>query len=258
MLVWTTGEIMPDILALILSALVGYLFGAIPVGYLLVKATKKVDLRRFGSGRTGGTNSFRAAGLLVGVLTSVGDVLKAACAVWLVRAVFAGNVSAAWLPWLEVAAGVLSIVGHNWSVFLGWRGGAGTGPNVGWAGAIWFPVVPIAIVVVLGVLLGIGIASLASLAMAAVVPVSFLVLYLAGVAPYDTTLAYVIGGLIAAALIVWSLRPNIKRLLQGNERIVGPRGKRLAQRAAQRTDAQPKPKAKVKGKAKQNARSISP
>lgn len=215
---------------LVLSALIGYLFGAIPVGYILVKVTKGVDLRKVGSGRTGGTNSFRAGGVIVGVLTSIFDVLKAACGVWLVRVLFADQLSLVWVPWAEVTSGIMSVIGHNWSVFIGWKGGAGTAPNVGWAGAEWFPIVPLAIVVVLGVLLTIGIASIASLAMSAAIPIAFLVLYLAGVEPFDSTLAYVIGGIVAATIITWSLRPNIKRLFQGKERVVGPRAKRLKKR----------------------------
>ncbi len=217
---------MSIIVIILLSALIGYLLGAIPFGFVLVKATKQVDLREFGSGRTGGTNAFRAAGIPIGVITSILDVLKGACAVWVTRALFADMVSAEWLPWIEVTAGVLSVAGHNWSVFIGWRGGAGTGPNVGWAGAIWFPIVPVAVVVVLAVLIGLGIASIASMAMAFAVPISFVVLYLAGVDPYDSTLAYIVGGVAGSALIAWSLRPNIRRLLAGNERLVGPRSRR--------------------------------
>jgi glycerol-3-phosphate acyltransferase PlsY len=222
---------MSNILYLLLSAVIGYLLGAIPVGFLLVRITKGIDLRDFGSGRTGGTNSFRAGGVAVGVLTSILDVVKAACAVWLVRALFADQLPAAWLPWAEVTSGIMSVMGHNWSIFLGFKGGAGTGPNVGWAGAIWFPIVPAAILVVLGVLIFLGIASVASLAMSAVIPIAFGVLYLAGVEPYDSTLAYMIGGIIAGAIIAWSLKPNIKRLLRGEERIVGPRGRRRRRKA---------------------------
>lgn len=224
---------MSNLLFLALSGLIGYLFGAIPVGFILVKLTKGVDLREFGSGRTGGTNSFRAGGLLVGLLTAVGDVLKAACAIWLVEALFryfSADLTAELLPWAEATSGVLSITGHNWSIFLGWGGGAGTGANTGWAGAIWFPVVPIGIVVVLVTLLTVGIASVASLAMSAIIPISFLVLYLIGISPYDETVAYIVGGIVGAALITWSLRPNIRRLIQGTERIVGPRAKRQRRR----------------------------
>ena len=215
---------------IVLSALIGYLFGAIPVGFILVKATKGIDIREFGSGRSGGTNSFRAGGVVVGVLTSVLDVLKAACGVWLVLALFADQLPMDWLPWAEITSGIMSVIGHNWSVFLGWKGGAGTGPNVGWAGAVWPPIVPMAIVVILGVLLTIGIASIASLAMSATILIAFVILYLAGVEPYDSTLAYIVGGIVSAAVITWSLRPNIKRLFEGKERIVGPRARRRKKR----------------------------
>ena len=62
--------------------------------------------------------------------------------------------------------------------------------------------------------------------MAAIIPVVFVVLYLLGYASFDVTPAYWIGGLIAAAVIVWALRPNIKRILNGTERLVGPRARR--------------------------------
>lgn len=213
-----------------LSGGIGYLFGAVPIGYLLVKLTRNVDLREIGSGRTGGTNSFRAGGLLVGILTAVTDVLKAACAIWLVRALFANSYIAERFPWVEIFTGIMSVVGHNWSIFIGWKGGAGTGPNVGWAAAVWLPVVPIAIVVVLGTLLSLGLASVASLAMAAIIPITFTVLYFLGVSPYDSTIAYMIGGVIAALVVAWALRPNIKRLIEGKERVVGPRAKRIKRR----------------------------
>lgn len=212
------------------SALIGYLFGALPIGFLLVKWTRNIDLREIGSGRTGGTNSFRAAGLPVGILTAITDVLKAACAVWLIRAIYSEVLTANALPWVEIVTGLMSVVGHNWSVFLGWGGGAGTGPNVGWAAAIWWPVAPLAGIVVAGLLWLVGMASVASLAMAAVIPLSFLGLYLAGVNPYDHTFAYVIGGILSALVVAWALRPNIKRLLEGKERIVGPRARRMNER----------------------------
>ena len=84
-----------------------------------------------------------------------------------------------------------------------------------------------------------GMASLASLVMSAAIPVAFAVLYIAGVEPYDNTLAYIVGGIISAAIITWSLRPNIMRLVAGEERIVGPRSKqrRNQEEAAAQPDA---------------------
>jgi glycerol-3-phosphate acyltransferase PlsY len=121
----------------------------------------------------------------------------------------------------------MSVVGHNWSVFLGWRGGAGTGPNVGWATALWWPILPISFLVMVGMLLGIGMASVASLTMAVIIPISFIALYLADVPGYADTLAYIVGGLAAASAVIWALRPNIKRLFEGKERLVGPRARAL-------------------------------
>jgi glycerol-3-phosphate acyltransferase PlsY len=134
------------------------------------------------------------------------------------------------LPWALALAGVMSVIGHNWSVFMGWRGGAGTGPNVGWGTALWWPMLPIAIVVMSGMLLGIGMASVASLTMGALIAIVFFVLYVAGIPPFDASLAYIVGGLVAFAIVSWALRPNIKRLLNGTERVVGPRAWRLKRR----------------------------
>lgn len=214
-------------LYLLLGALIGYLFGAIPFGWIFVKIARGIDLRRVKSGRTGGTNAMRAAGPVVGTLTAVGDVLKGASAIWIARAVFAGVMPPDWLPWAEVVVGLFTIVGHNWSVFLGWTGGAGTGPNVGWASAVWWPIAAIAAVVVAGILWFVGIASLASLAMGVLIPAVFAILYFTGVV---STPAYIVGGILTALVVSWALRPNIKRLAEGNERIVGPRARRMEAR----------------------------
>lgn len=214
-----------NLMNVILTGLIGYICGAIPFGYLYVKATKGINILDYGSGRTGGTNSYRAAGLGAGIVTALSDVFKGFAAVWLTRLLFGEALGPELLPWASVFAGVMAVVGHNWSVFLGWRGGAGTGPNVGWAMALWTPIFPISFVVMVVMLVGLGMASVASLTMAAIIPLSFLILYLAGVPGYADTLAYIIGGLASAAVVAWALRPNIKRLLNGNERLVGPRAK---------------------------------
>ena len=215
---------MGNIVYFLAISLLGYICGAIPFGFLYVKWRKGIDIRDIGSGRTGGTNSFRAAGLGVGVVTSVSDVLKGFAAVTLARLLLGGVLSETLLPWALVTAGVMAVVGHNWSIFLGWGGGAGTGPNVAWAAALWLPMLPIAFLVMVGLLLGLGMASVASLAMAAVIPTVFTVRYIAGL---DPTPAYMIGGFAAAVVVIWALRPNIKRLLNGSERVVGPRAKRM-------------------------------
>ena len=215
-----------QILYFILAAAIGYLCGSIPFGYLYVRLFKGEDLRKIGSGRTGGTNSLRAAGLGVGVLTSLSDVLKGAAAVLLTTWLLGDAAGAAALPWLQATAGVLSVVGHNWSVFLKFGGGAGTGPNVGWSSAIWPWVLPIAFLVMGGMLYFVGMASVASLSMAAVTIIVFTWRYVAGI---DPTAAYLVGSIAAGLVVTWALRPNIKRVLNGTERLVGRRAKQREQ-----------------------------
>lgn len=220
-------EDLSNLFIFVVAALLGYFCGAVPFGYMYVKKVKGIDLTKHESGRTGGTNSLRAAGIKVGIVTAVSDVIKGFLSVFLTRLIFADHIAPDVLPWILITAGVFSVIGHNWSIFIAFRGGAGTGPNVGWAGALWWPMIPIAALVMSGMMLGIGMASVASLAMAAIIPVMFIVLYAAGVPGYDDTLAYIIGGFISLSMVTWSLRPNIKRLIAGNERIVGPRAKRI-------------------------------
>ena len=207
------------------AAALGYLCGAIPFGFIYVRLFKGQDLTKIGSGRTGGTNSFRAAGLGVGVLTSFSDVLKGAAAVWLTTRLVGGALGPDLLPWSQALAGVLAVVGHNWSIFLKFGGGAGTGPNVGWSAAIWPWIFPIAFLVMGGMLYFVGMASVASLSMAAVTIIIFAIRFAMGV---DTTLAYLVGSVVAGLVVAWALRPNIRRVMNGTERLVGRRAKKQA------------------------------
>jgi glycerol-3-phosphate acyltransferase PlsY len=103
---------------LVLSAVLGYLLGAVPTGVVLCRLIKGVDVRQQGSGHTGGLNVSRTAGLPAGILTGVVDALLGAGAVALASALTDD-------PWAVVAAGVMAVVGHNWSAFVGLGGGIG-------------------------------------------------------------------------------------------------------------------------------------
>jgi glycerol-3-phosphate acyltransferase PlsY len=185
----------------------GYFMGSIPVGYLVVRLTKGTDVRQHGSGRTGGTNVWRAAGLWPAILTALGDFLKGMGAVLIARAVLGNSVG-------EVLVGVAAVAGHNWSVFLGWRGGAGTATNLGVISALSLPVALALIAAGLLVIVISRYASVASLAVAVLAPAIFLVLALFAQHP----LLHALYGLLAGAAVVLALRPNIVRLLAGTER----------------------------------------
>jgi acyl phosphate:glycerol-3-phosphate acyltransferase len=211
----------------LIAGLIGYILGSIPFGFLYVKAKTGKDIRTIGSGRMGGTNSYRAGGVVIGILTALSDFLKGAVSIWAATWLFADKADPTLLPWIVTTGGVMAVMGHNWSVFLKFKGGAGTGPNIGWATAVWWPLFPIGFVMMLGLFWLVGMASVASMAMALLIPLVFAIRYFMGL---DPTPAYMVGGIITALAVAWALRPNFKRIAEGNERIVGPRAKRLAQK----------------------------
>jgi glycerol-3-phosphate acyltransferase PlsY len=208
-----------SVLKVLVAVGVAYLLGAVPVGYLVVRLFKGKDIRQVGSGRTGSTNALRAGGVKVGIVTALGDLAKGILAVLVAQAI-AGEL----YPGLvEAAAGLAAVIGHNWPLYLGFRGGAGTVPSVGAAIAFWpwcalylVPMFPIG-------LYFIGYASLASLLGAAVIVLTFLVRAALGLDPHWW---YVVYSVLASGLVVWELRPNIKRLREGTERAVGRRALR--------------------------------
>lgn len=114
---------------IVVAAVAGYLLGAIPTGYVLARALRGVDLREIGSGHTGGSNVGRVAGLPAGIATAVIDALLGVGVVAL-----SGLLSDS--PWAATAAGVMAVVGHDWSVFIGFGGGIGL-TTVGGA-LVWY------------------------------------------------------------------------------------------------------------------------
>ncbi|NPV78116.1 MAG: glycerol-3-phosphate acyltransferase [Anaerolineae bacterium] len=200
-----------------------YLAGSIPFGYFVVRIINGRDVRMVESGRTGGTNAFRAAGLLAGLITALLDVLKGVASGWLVGWLAPGNI------WYQVIAAVLVVVGHNYSIFLTeqdpvsgrfrLRGGAGGAPALGGSIALWpqsgLVILPLAIFV----FLFIGYASITTISITIISTVFFAYRALAGFSPW----AYVVYGIIATLIVIWALRPNLDRLRQGKERVVGLR-----------------------------------
>ncbi len=191
-----------------LLAILGYLIGSIPFGMIVVWVAKGVDIRTIGSGRTGGTNAFRAAGPGAGLLTGLGDFAKGLVAVGLAAIIMPGSALAA------VVAGLAAIVGHNWSIYIGFRGGAGTSPNLGALLGLSPLSFILAALAGLIAMLTSRIASVASLTVSAVAAVSLFALILAQRDPVP----YLLYGLGQLLLVTVALIPNIRRLLEGKER----------------------------------------
>lgn len=216
---------MPDIGYSVLSLLLAYIMGSIPFGYLVVKIINGRDVRDVESGRTGGTNAMRAAGIGAGAITAILDVIKGAATAWVVTWLTPGQ------PWVQVGAALLAIIGHNYSIFLlkvenkklVFRGGAGGATCLGGAIALWNPIIWIILPLAIMVYLFIGYASVTTMSIAFIAMIVFLVRAILGLSPW----AYVIYGALALFVLVMALRPNLKRLKDGTERVVGLRAKWL-------------------------------
>jgi glycerol-3-phosphate acyltransferase PlsY len=196
--------------------LASYGIGSVPFGLIVVKLMTGKDLRTIASGRTGGTNAMRAAGAWAGVLTAVLDILKAAATVWLAQAV-TSNV------WVHTLAPILAVIGHNYSIFLvergsdgriRLRGGAGGAAAGGGAFGLWPPVGFILVPLGLLVWYVTGYASVTTLSIGVMTIIIFGVRAALGLGPW----AYMFYGVLVELLMIWALRPNLKRLKDGTER----------------------------------------
>ena len=194
----------------IIAVAVSYLIGAIPFSFLLGKA-RGVDLRQEGSGNLGATNAFRVLGAKLGLITLVTDMAKGAVAVAL----------GAWLGGGEwpLFCGLAAIAGHNWPIYLNFRGGKG----VATSGGVFLCLLPLAsltaLLAFLGVFAATRIVSLGSLVAAVVLSVAAVVQHL--IRPDGSaTLPRVAFALFGATLVILRHRGNIRRLMRGEEKPV--------------------------------------
>lgn len=210
------------------AALIGYLLGSIPVG-LWVCRLYGVDIRTVGSGRTGGTNAWRAAGLKAAIPTIIGDAIKGAVAVILVRWLFylvfpepdAMNVDEATMRAtalnLSLAlAGGFAVIGHNWSFLNGFKGGAGGITTAATTLAISPLVGGMAIIIAAFVMWWTRISSVATFTVGVCAFALFLILGVQQLSPWP----FVIYGVIVLGAVLVALRSNREKLRQQQERVI--------------------------------------
>jgi glycerol-3-phosphate acyltransferase PlsY len=193
-----------------------YLLGSIPWGYVLLRWRLGLDIREFGSGGIGGANVLRTAGGKVAGVVLALDLGKGILAVVLAREVV-GEAPA------EVAAGLLVLAGHNWPIFLQFRGGRGVATGLGGLSVMAPMAAGIGAFCFILIALLSRYISLASMSGAVIACLSVLALALAGI--YSSV--YTIYAVLGAVMIFWQHRENIRRLLHGNERRLGQSGERL-------------------------------
>lgn len=111
----------------IICLLIGYVFGLIQTGYFY-GLTKHIDIRKYGSGNAGTTNTLRTLGWKAGVITFFGDCMKCVAAVVVVRLIFKEH---ALLSLLAMYAGMGVVLGHNYPVYMNFKGGKGIAATAG-------------------------------------------------------------------------------------------------------------------------------
>lgn len=189
---------------LILLAAFSFLLGSIPTGLLIAK-TRGIDLKKSGSGNIGATNVLRTTGKMPALLTLAGDFLKGTAAAWL-----------GWYAGLDISGqgfvGLCSILGHDFSVFLKFRGGKGVATSLGVL-SIYSPQTCIfTIIIWIMTALVSRYSSLGAVLSFGILPFSIIFL--------DTREKFLFA-FFTATLIIIKHRDNISRLIKGTESKIG-------------------------------------
>lgn len=199
---------------LVLAA-IGYGLGSIPVGLIVGRVARGIDIREYGSGKTGFTNVVRTVGARWGVVALLGDLAKGAVPVLISFAIADDAL-------VHMTAGLAAAIGHDWPVFAGFRGGRGVATSYGVA-LVMNPIASAALLPVAAVVVGATrIMSLMSVGLAPVLAAVFVVLAALDVHPWP----YAIYAAVAAAIIVVLHRENIERIIAGTEPRIGAGGER--------------------------------
>jgi acyl phosphate:glycerol-3-phosphate acyltransferase len=197
-----------------IAALIGYLLGAIPFGLIIGRVTRGIDIREYGSHRTGATNALRTLGARAAAFVFLLDVAKGVVAVLLARTLFGADPL---VEWAAAAAGFAAVVGHNWSIFIRFTGGRGVATSTGALGAL----APLALLVLAPVVVLViwrsRFVSLGSITGSLLSPFVVAAFAMAGLAPLPA-IAYAAA---AGALVTAAHADNIARLRAGTERRIG-------------------------------------
>lgn len=202
-----------NIFELVATVAASYLIGAIPVGYLMVKIARGTDIRNEGSGVIGATNVLRVLGTKAFAVCMILDAAK-------------GYVPtlAAWYIFgthdLQVAAGIAAVLGHDFPVYIGFRGGRGVSTSFGVYAALALPLAVGMVAVGIFIVLALRYMSVMSMI---TVPGGALVLLLLAVLDVggDFTYTKSIFGAFATFFVILTHIPNIRRLIKGTEPKIG-------------------------------------
>jgi glycerol-3-phosphate acyltransferase PlsY len=197
-----------------ISALIlAYLFGSIPTAVWIGQAFYHVDVREYGSGNAGATNTFRVLGKKAGIPVMLLDILKGWTATNLAYIVGTSTIgadhSAAFIN-LQLALGVVAVMGHLFPIFAGFRGGKGVATLFGMILAINLPAALLCVTVFIATLLITKYVSLSSIMAGFVYPIGIIIFHV-------TIKSVIIYGMCIFILVLVTHQKNIERLLKGKE-----------------------------------------
>lgn len=194
-------------------AVLAYLLGAIPFGLLLAKWWHGEDVREHGSGNIGFTNVLRVVGFKTGIVVLILDIGKGALSVWLAQ-------QYAQHDFTPAICGLLTIVGHDWPVYLRFRGGKGVAATIGAFLVLNPPAALVALLILVASIATTRYVSLGSCLFVINLPVATLVLGVFGRRPPGFHAVWIVGVVIAAITLL-KHRSNIQRLMDGTENQIG-------------------------------------
>lgn len=197
------------IIKVIICLIIGYAFGCFQSGYFYGKLLHGIDVRNYGSGNAGTTNTLRTLGKKAGYIVFFGDALKAVFAVWIVRFLLFPGLGELTLI-LATVTGLGVVIGHNYPFYMDFKGGKGIASTSGVMFAIDIRFAIIIAIVFAVIFFTTRYVSVGSLAITAMFPVMLLIFY-------PGQWAVFVLGVIFAALAWWRHRANIQRLMSGTE-----------------------------------------
>lgn len=205
-----------EILVLITVIIVSYLIGSIPTAYIFGRLLKGIDIRKCGSGNVGATNAMRVLGKKAGISVLLIDILKGFTAVFFLGNIVSAEITFVSYELLNIMLGLSCIIGHNWTIFLQFKGGKGMATTLGVLAGLTVKiaglraVLGLSILVWLVVFLIVRIVSVASVMSAIALPILTWVFKQSGVLIFSS--------IVLSALAVFRHKSNLKRVLKGEEK----------------------------------------
>jgi acyl phosphate:glycerol-3-phosphate acyltransferase len=196
------------------ALLAAYLFGSIPTAVWIGQAFYGIDVREYGSGNAGATNTFRVLGKKAGLAVMILDILKGFTATnlaYLIGLSVTGPHSSVQFANYQLALGITAVMGHLFPVFAGFRGGKGIATLFGMILAVHFPAAMLCVLVFVTVLLISKYVSLSSILSGFTFPLSIIFVFQS---PIRSVVLY---GMCICVLILVTHQKNIERLLKGKE-----------------------------------------